>query len=102
MNGLYSQKFDLVHGRLLISCFKDPRHVLEQAFCSLAPGRYLEMQDAGFPMKAVDDSLEGTALWEWNMHIVEGAAKMGTPWTRVKEYKGWMKEIGFWMLKKRY
>jgi hypothetical protein len=80
---------------LLASCFKDPLYVLEQAFKNLAPGGYLEMQDADFPMHAVDKSLEVTALWEWNIHMVEGATKVGRPWTRVKEYKGWMKEIGF-------
>ena len=53
------------------------------------------MQDADFPMKSVDDSLSGTALWDWNMYIMEGAAKAETPWTRTKEYKGWMEEIGF-------
>ncbi|KAE8443785.1 hypothetical protein EG329_001379 [Mollisiaceae sp. DMI_Dod_QoI] len=91
----YSQRFDLIHGRLMISCFKDPRGVLEQAFKHLAPGGYLEMQDADFPMKAVDNSLEGTALWDWNMHIVQGAANAGRPWTRTKQYKPWMEEIGF-------
>ena len=29
------------------------------------------------------------------MCIVNGAAKAGRPWTRTKEYKGWMEEIGF-------
>ncbi len=59
------------------------------------------MQDADFPMKAVDDSMNGTALWEWNMHIVDGAAKAGRPWTRVKEYKNWMKEIGYVDIKEK-
>lgn len=91
----YSQRFDLIHGRLLVSCFKDPQSVLEQAFNHLAPGGYLEMQDAGFPMGAVDNSMEGTALWQWNMHIVEGAEKARRPWTNTKHFKRWMEEIGF-------
>jgi SAM-dependent methyltransferase len=91
----YSQKFDLIHGRLLVSCFKDPRVVLNQAYKNLAPGGYLEMQDADFPMSCVDNTLEGTTLWKWNMFIVEGAAKAGRPWTRTKQYKKWMEEIGF-------
>ncbi|PVH88934.1 S-adenosyl-L-methionine-dependent methyltransferase [Cadophora sp. DSE1049] len=91
----YSQKFDFIHGRLMISCFKDPRYVFEQAFKSLAPGGYFEMQDTDFPMKAVDDTLVGTDLWSWNQYIIEGSAKAGRPWTRVKEYKKWMHEIGF-------
>ncbi|PMD34320.1 S-adenosyl-L-methionine-dependent methyltransferase [Hyaloscypha variabilis F] len=91
----YSQKFDFIHGRLLVSCFKDHRAVLKRAFDALKPGGYLEMQDADFPMKCVDDSLEGTALWKWNMYVEEASAKAGKPWTRTKQYKGWMEEIGF-------
>ncbi|KAG4442645.1 hypothetical protein IFR05_001901 [Cadophora sp. M221] len=91
----YSQQFDFIHGRLMISCFKDPRYVFEQAFKSLAPGGYFEMQDTDFPMKSVDDTLVGTDLWDWNQYIIEGSAKAGRPWTRVKEYKKWMEEIGF-------
>jgi hypothetical protein len=53
------------------------------------------MQDADFPMKCVDDSLNGIALWKWNMLIEEGAKKVGKPWTRTNQYKGWMEEIGF-------
>lgn len=56
-----------------------PRVVLEQAFKHLASGGYLEMQDADFPMHAVDDSLAGTALWKWNMCMVDGASKAGRP-----------------------
>jgi trans-aconitate methyltransferase len=91
----YSQKFDFIHGRLLVSCFKDHRAVLERAFYALAPGGYLEMQDADFPMKCVDDTLKGTALWKWNMYIQEGAEKVEKPWTKTKQYKEWMEEIGF-------
>jgi hypothetical protein len=91
----YSQKFDLIHGRLLVSCFNDHRRVLEQAFDAITPGGYLEMQDADFPMKSIDDTLSGTALWEWNMCIVDGAARAGRPWTRTKQYKSLMEEIGF-------
>jgi hypothetical protein len=53
------------------------------------------MQDADFPMKAVDDSLIGTALWDWNMCVVDGAEKAGRPWTNTRKYKPWMEDIGF-------
>ena len=53
------------------------------------------MQDADFHMKSVDDTLIGTALWEWNMCIVDGAEKAGWPWTNTRTYKPWMEEIGF-------
>jgi hypothetical protein len=60
----YSQKLDLIHGRLLVSCFRNHRGVLEQAFKHLAPDGWLEMQDADFPMTAVADTLISAALWE--------------------------------------
>jgi len=91
----YPQRFDLIHGRFLVTCFNDQRAVLERAFNHLAPGGYLELQDTDFPLRCNDDSLAGTALWEWCMHVVDGAAKAGRPWSRTKGYKSLMEEIGF-------
>jgi hypothetical protein len=53
------------------------------------------MQDADFPMKCIDDTLKGTALWKWNICILEGAERVEKPWTKTKHYKEWMEEIGF-------
>ncbi|RDW60316.1 hypothetical protein BP5796_11922 [Coleophoma crateriformis] len=91
----YTQGFDFIHGRLLVSCFKDPRAVFIQAFAHLAPGGYFEMQDADFPLRCIDDSMRGTALEQWNGYIVDGAARAGRPWTNTKKYKQWMLELGF-------
>src|SRR3954447_5085783 len=38
----YSTKFDLIHGRALVTCFKQPLHVITSAFEALNPGGYLE------------------------------------------------------------
>jgi trans-aconitate methyltransferase len=50
---VFSQKFDFIHGRALLTCFKDPSFVIAEAYKSLAPGGYLELQDGVFPFEYV-------------------------------------------------
>jgi hypothetical protein len=97
----YEQKFDLIHGRLLLSCFANPKRMFEQAFKHLAPGGYIEMQDADFPGNCADDSLTGTALEKWYTNITAGAAALGRDLGIVKQYKRWMEEVGFVNVRER-
>jgi hypothetical protein len=84
-----------------MTCFSNPRAIIAKAFDALAPGGYLEMQDSVFPMYCHDDTLEGTALDIWGKACVEGAAKLGRPWTNVPHYRGWMEELGFEEVKEK-
>lgn len=43
---VFPHKFDYIHGRMLFSCFDNPRGVLEQAFQFLNPGGWIEYIDA--------------------------------------------------------
>jgi SAM-dependent methyltransferase len=45
----FSKTFNFVHGRMLFTCFKDPRKVIKMAFNSMDLGGYLELQDAVLP-----------------------------------------------------
>jgi SAM-dependent methyltransferase len=92
---VFSEKFDYIHGRALLSCFKDPASVLRQAYESLAPGGYLELQDGTFPLKYIGDPPTESQLYKWSQIVTEGAAKSGRPWTNAQYYKRWMEEIGF-------
>jgi len=92
---VYEQQFDLIHGRLLLSCLANPKQMFEQAFKQLAPGGYLEMQDCDFPAVTSDDSMSGTNLGKWFSDMVAGAAALGRDLGIVKHYKQWMEEIGF-------
>ncbi|TVY83446.1 Secondary metabolism regulator laeA [Lachnellula suecica] len=91
----YSQKFDLIHGRALVTCFKDPRTVIEAAFKSLVPGGYLEFQDLVLPMRAIDDTLDGKALQNWQEITINTAAKLGTSWKHSGNYVKFFEEAGF-------
>jgi ubiquinone/menaquinone biosynthesis C-methylase UbiE len=92
---VYTKKFDFIHMRAMMSCFKDPRSIIAKAYAALEPGGYLEMLDAVFPLQCHDDTLEGTALDTWAKACVQAAANMGRPWTNVPYYRQWMEELGF-------
>lgn len=92
---MFTRPFDYVHMRGTMTCFRNPRDILQKGFDALAPGGYLEMQDSIFPMHCHDDTLEGTALDIWGKACVEAGKKMGREWTNAPYYKGWMEEIGF-------
>lgn len=92
---IFSQQFDFIHGRALVTCFKDPSFVIAQAYKSLAPGGYLELQDGVFPFEYIGEPPTDSAIYKWNELVVAGAAKTGRPWTNVRHYKRWMEDLGF-------
>jgi hypothetical protein len=79
----------------MMTCFSDPRSVIEQAYKQCAPGGYLELQDGVFPLHCRDDTLAGTALDSWSKRCLEAGTKIGRPWNNTVNYKRWMEEIGF-------
>ncbi|XXG98084.1 ribosomal RNA processing protein [Hypoxylon texense] len=92
----FAHEFDLVHCRLLFSAKHDPRQLLQQAYDSLAPGGYLELQEMyGFPMD-VDGTLSGTVLERFFFSGVVGLMRLGNAsLLSLPLYKQWMAEIGF-------
>jgi hypothetical protein len=91
----YSQKFDLIHGRAMVTCFKDPVTVIKSAFESLKPGGYLELQDLILPQRAIDDTLKGTAIEKIADLSLAAAAKLGTSWKNSVNYSRYFEEAGF-------
>jgi hypothetical protein len=92
---LYSQRFSYIHGRSLATCFKSTAAVIQKAYNHLVPGGYLELQDAAMPIRAIDDSMEGTALQHWSDLVMKGITRIGKDWTRVGKYKEYLEEAGF-------
>jgi hypothetical protein len=78
-----------------VTCFRDPREVIQKAYHAIAPGGYIEMVDSIFPMHCHDDTLEGTSLDLWGKECVQAGIKMGREWTNAPNYARWMEEIGF-------
>jgi hypothetical protein len=69
--------------------------VINEAFKSLEPGAYLELQDACFPCQYIGEPPKESAIYKWNELVIAGSAKLGRPWTNAQYYKRWMEEIGF-------
>jgi SAM-dependent methyltransferase len=92
---VYPCKFDFIHGRALISCFKDPAQVVSSIYAHLNPGGYFEFQDPVMPLKSVDGTLNGTSLDEWQTACMAAAQKLGRPWTNSKNYGKYMADAGF-------
>jgi hypothetical protein len=92
---IFSQKFNYIHGRALATCFEDPAAVIQEAYKSLAPEGWLELQDGTFPFQYVGDPPKDSHFYKWNEIIEAGGINAGRPWTNVQHYKRWMMEAGF-------
>lgn len=92
---IFTQPFDYIHGRALVSCFRDPPSVIRSIFANLTPGGYFEFQDPIMPLKSIDGSLAGTSLDLFQKSCMEAAETLGRPWTNGKNYGRWMREAGF-------
>jgi len=91
----YSKTFDLIHGRAMVTCFKEPLRVIQSAFNALSPGGYLELQDMVIPFRCIDDSLKGTKIEEWQNKTMEASVKMGMSWKVSQFYSQYFEEAGF-------
>lgn len=78
-----------------MTCFKDPATVFKSAYDSLEPGGYFELQDMAIPMRAIDDTLKGTAMEFWADTTMSAAEKLGRSWKNVEKYSKLMEEAGF-------
>jgi ubiquinone/menaquinone biosynthesis C-methylase UbiE len=92
----FSAKFDYIHGRMLLVCFRDIREVFRNAFNALKPGGWLEMQDACAPGLSDDGTMAGTAIERWFGNLIEAGVRLGRPYgTEVPKYASYFEEIGF-------
>jgi SAM-dependent methyltransferase len=61
---VFSEPFDFIHARAVVTCFKDNRAMVKKIFDNLTPGGYFELQDPCLPMRSDDGTLDGTHLGE--------------------------------------
>ncbi|PSN74755.1 S-adenosyl-L-methionine-dependent methyltransferase [Corynespora cassiicola Philippines] len=92
----FSRPFDYIHGRALLSCFTDPRAMIQKAFDALAPGGYLELQDGLFPFLFMDPQPPPShPLQVFLANALEASVRSGRPWNNAQHYRRWMVELGF-------
>lgn len=91
----YTKKFDLIHGRALATCFKEPINVITSAFNQLNPGGYLEFHDIVLPMRDIDGTLQGTAFDLWQTKTIASAGNLGISWKQSGNYTRYFEDAGF-------
>lgn len=90
-----SPKFDYIHARAMVTCFKDAKTIIRRIYDNLAPGGYFELQDPCLPMRCDDGTMDGTALGEWNRLMDEGMLRIGKDLRDNLKWGQYMREIGF-------
>ncbi|KAF2467871.1 S-adenosyl-L-methionine-dependent methyltransferase [Lindgomyces ingoldianus] len=100
----FSQQFDYIHGRALMSCFTDPREMIRKAYDSLEPGGYLELQDGFFPFRFLDPQPgPENPVRKWLEYCEQASRISGRLWDNVQHYSRWMADLGFVdIVEKRY
>ena len=92
---VYSHKFDYIHARGVVTCFRDAREVIRSAFNFLMPNGSLEFQDAVFPLDYAEPPPVDSAFVKLMALILDAVEKAGRPWTNAKHYSDWMRDTGF-------
>lgn len=83
----FGTKFDYIHGRLLQISFNDVKGVFGRAFDSLAPGRWLEMQDILTWAMSDTGAIDGTALNNWYIRQRKAGEARGRPFSEPPKYE---------------
>ncbi|KIH93385.1 hypothetical protein SPBR_04152 [Sporothrix brasiliensis 5110] len=91
----YASPFDFVHLRLLWHSFHDPRRILQSAYDHLRPGGYVEWQDYMSRFRAVDDSLQGSALTRLDTLYAAAGRRLGRDMLVTPKLAGMMRDVGF-------
>jgi trans-aconitate methyltransferase len=92
---VFSHKFDYIHGRYVCPFFKDVPKLFRSIYDNLVPGGYTEFMETVVYFRAIDGSLEGTAVQRWNRLLLEGIRKTGRDALSVLRYQQHMEEVGF-------
>jgi trans-aconitate methyltransferase len=90
----FGRKFDFIHMRAVVTCFKDPRSVIASAINALEPGGYIELRDACMPFSFLTPPPQDCALKQWGELIMEASTKIGRRWDNVQYYRQWLEELG--------
>ncbi|KAI0118355.1 S-adenosyl-L-methionine-dependent methyltransferase [Nemania sp. FL0031] len=91
----FRQPFDFIHMREMVTCFKNPRRILAEAYRSLEPGGYIELCDPILPFQFLTPPPEGCALRDWCDMLMEAARRVGRDWGVATRYAQMLSDIGF-------
>ena len=92
----FKQKFDVVHGRMMLTSMADPLALFRKVYDSIAPGGWFELQDVYMPILCDDGTMPKNCAWQrWNDTFVDCINKIGRDCGAAAQYKEWMEQVGF-------
>ncbi|KAF6825032.1 methyltransferase domain-containing protein [Colletotrichum musicola] len=91
----WTRPFDFIFIRHGNSCFSSWEDLLRKAYDHLEPGGYIELQDNAFPIAAVDDSLDGTAVARWSSLLLQGTEAIGRSARAPASFARMLRDAGF-------
>lgn len=90
------QKFDYIHGRMLVVGIRDWSSLLRRAYAALKPGGWLEIQDLQFPILCSDSSADSSSPpIKWSHYMLEGARNLGLDLSVAKDFPTLFRQTGF-------
>lgn len=88
--------FEFIHARMLAIAMRDWTRVLEQAFASLRPGGWIELQDLSFPLRCDDGTAPpDSSVMRWSACMLEGASRQGIDLTASMRFPNMLNAAGF-------
>ncbi|OQV10633.1 Methyltransferase domain-containing protein [Cladophialophora immunda] len=92
---VFERRFDLIHGRLLIGSVSKPRQLIRNAYEYLAPGGWLEFQDA-CPPRSDDNTIPpDSAYRQWVDAWCDALQRGGRDPLLATKYGDLLREVGF-------
>lgn len=97
---VFSQRFDVIHGRMLNSTMSSPLDTFRKAYDALKPGGWFEIQACCLPGSSDDDSIPATSYYRRWLDLLEQAIRkgLGRDINWPLSYKGWAQEAGLQQL----
>lgn len=76
-------------------CFGDFGIVLQKSYNHTSPGGYIELVDALWELRCIDDSTRGTALERWFELLAIASVNIGRDMTKAKYYNQYLQQTGY-------
>ena len=93
---IFDDKFDFIHGRMLIMGIHDWPRFFRQSWDYLNPGGWLEVKEPQFPIICVDDSVTATSpLMAFSLNVRDSAARAGIDTMIVHQFREMLEHQGF-------
>jgi SAM-dependent methyltransferase len=92
----FDTPFDFVHARMLVIGIRNWSRFFEQAFASLKPGGYIELQDLNFPARCDDNTAPlDSPIMLWSNHMMEAAQRIGFDLSVSSRFPALLNAAGF-------